>query len=80
MNNNIKNVFNVLLSRTFNKSNFNKFLIIFIVGFISRGLIGYFYSINVYFDFFNIVSVSYYVCMYVCFYNLSPWVCWLFWF
>lgn len=70
MNNNIKNVFNVLLSRTFNKSNFNKFLIIFIVGFISRGLVGYFYSINVYFDFKY--CVCFVLCLYVCFYNLSP--------
>ncbi len=47
-NNNIRNIFDILLSRIFNKSNFNKFLIIFIVGFVSRIFMGYFGSANVY--------------------------------
>src|SRR5271156_1615880 len=62
MNNNIRNIFSIL-SRILNKSNFNKFLIIFIVGFVSRTLVYYFYNVNVYLDFLNVVSVSYYICM-----------------
>src|SRR6266576_200877 len=60
---NKRNVFSILLSRILNKSNFNKFLIIFIVCFVSRVLVNYFYSINVFLDYYNVVSVSYYICM-----------------
>lgn len=44
----------------FNKSNLNKFLIIFVVGFISRFFVGHFYSVNVYLDFLSPVSFLYY--------------------
>src|SRR5690349_15430716 len=59
----LKNIlyFNNLLSRVFNKSNFNKFLIIFIVGFVSRILVAYFYSVNVYIDYLSPISIFYYV-------------------
>jgi hypothetical protein len=62
MKKNKRNVFNVLFSRIFNKSNFNKFLIIFILGFVSRVFLGHFYN-NVYLDLLNLVSASYYVCI-----------------
>ena len=52
-----------LLSRICNKSNFSKFLIIFIVGFVSRLLVSYFYTINVSLDFLTPVSILYYICM-----------------
>src|SRR5271168_5124316 len=64
MKNNVINVFNVLLSRIFNKSNFNKFLIIFIVGFVFRVLVGYLNNINVYLDYLSFVSILYYIFMY----------------
>ena len=54
---NIRNMFNGL-----NKFNLNKFLIIFMVGFVSRILVGYFYN-NVYLDFFNTVSLLNSTCM-----------------
>jgi len=60
--NNIRNVFSLLLNRILNKSNLNKFLIIFMVGFVSRILVGYFYN-NVYLDFFNTVSLLNSTCM-----------------
>jgi hypothetical protein len=62
MNNNKRNMFSVL-NKNFNKSNFNKFLIIFIVGFVSRILVGYLYNINVYLYFLSSVSLLYYTCM-----------------
>jgi len=62
MKKNVINIFSVL-SRILNKYNFNKFLIIFIVGFVSRIFIGHFYSINVYLDFLSSVSIVYYICM-----------------
>ncbi len=46
-----------------NKSNFNKFLSIFLVGFVSRILVGYFYSVNLYLDFLSPVSILYYISM-----------------
>ena len=55
--------FTDLFSRIFHKSNFDKFLIIFIVGFASRILVNYFYSVNVYCDFLTPISLYYYVCM-----------------
>ena len=42
MNKNKINVFTVLLSRIFNKSNFNNILMLFMVGFVSRVLVGCF--------------------------------------
>src|SRR5580693_8893996 len=62
MKNNIRNLISVL-NRIFNKSNFNKFLIIFIFGFVSRVLVDHFYSINVYLHLLNVMSISYYICM-----------------
>jgi hypothetical protein len=59
---NKRNIFNVL-NRIFNKSNFNKVLIIFIVGFISRVFVGYIYSVNVYLDYLSPVSILYYICL-----------------
>ena len=60
-----KNKFNfsTLLNRIFNRSNLNKILIIFIVGFTSRVLINYIYNINVFVDYFNKISIVYYISM-----------------
>jgi hypothetical protein len=63
MKKNLRNVFSILLGRNLNKYNFNKFLIIFFVGFFSRVLIGHFYSVNVYLYSFNVVCISYYICL-----------------
>jgi hypothetical protein len=52
-----------LLSRVCNKSNLSKFLIIFVVGFVSRFLVSYLYSINVHLDFLTTVSILYYISM-----------------
>jgi len=56
------NMFNGL-SIIFNKSNFNKVIIIFIFGLVSRVLVGHFYSVNVYLDYLSPVSILYYVFM-----------------
>jgi|SRR5215469_13552585 len=63
--NNSKNklTFSGLLDRVFNKSNINKILIIFVVGLTSRILINNIYNINVFSDYFNKVSIIYYVLM-----------------
>src|SRR5258708_6243998 len=52
-----------LLNKIFNKSNPNKILIIFIVGFTSRIFINYIYNVNVFIDYFNKISIIYYVLM-----------------
>ena len=52
-----------LLNKIFNKSNLNKILIIFIVGFTSRIFINYMYNVNVFIDYLNKISVIYYVLM-----------------
>jgi hypothetical protein len=52
-----------LLSKICNKSNISKFLIIFVVGFVSRFLVSYIYSINVNLDFLTTVSILYYISM-----------------
>jgi hypothetical protein len=52
-----------LLSKILNKSNINKILIIFIVGLTSRIIINYIYNINVFIDYFNKVSIIYYILM-----------------
>jgi hypothetical protein len=44
----------------FNKSNVAKVFVIFIIGFISRFLINYFYNADIFVDCINIVSVIYY--------------------
>jgi hypothetical protein len=63
MNNNKRNVFSVLLNRIINKSNFNKVLIIFSVGFVSRVLVGCFFNVNVFLDYLSYVSIFYYIFM-----------------
>ena len=62
-NNQNKNLFLELFRKVFNKSNLNKILIIFVVGFISRIFINYIYNINVFVDYFNKISIMYYVSM-----------------
>jgi hypothetical protein len=52
-----------LSSRICNKSNLSKLLIIFIVGFVSRLLVNYFYSINLHLDLLTTVSILYYISM-----------------
>lgn len=49
--------------RIFTKSNLNKAIIIFIIGFISRIGVNYIYDINVYLEYLNIVSFIYYIWM-----------------
>jgi hypothetical protein len=56
----IQNKLPILLGRIFTKSNLNKIIIIFIAGFISRVLIVYFYNVNVFFEYLNIISILYY--------------------
>ena len=64
MNNN-KNKFSFpeFIKKIFNKSNLNKILIIFIVGLTTRISINYIYNINVFVDYFNKISIIYYVSM-----------------
>jgi len=50
-----------LLKKIFNKSNLNKTLIIFIIGFISRILINYAYNINILSDYLYQISGIYYI-------------------
>jgi hypothetical protein len=58
----MKNKINVfsILSRIFNKSNFGKVVILFIVGFASRLFINNMYN-NVFLDYFNYISILYYI-------------------
>jgi hypothetical protein len=56
----IKNKLPILLGRILTKPNLNKIIIIFIAGFISRVLIVYFYNVNVFFEYLNIISILYY--------------------
>ena len=64
---NLKNKFSFpgLLSRIFNKPNLNKILIVFVIGLISRIFINYIYNINVFIDYFNKVSIIYYILMFM---------------
>jgi hypothetical protein len=57
----IKNNFTVLFSRIFTRANLNKAIIIFIVGLITRILIGLNYNVNVFSDYFNSISITYYI-------------------
>lgn len=52
-----------LKDRIFNQENLTKVFIIFSVGFISRVLINYFYNINVFIEYTNIISYIYYIVM-----------------
>jgi hypothetical protein len=56
----IQNKLPIFLGKIFTKSNLNKVIIIFIVGFISRVFIVNIYNVNVYFDYFNCISILYY--------------------
>lgn len=44
----------------FNRLNFSKVLVIFMVGFVTRVLINYVYDINVFVDYLNSISLGYY--------------------
>jgi hypothetical protein len=44
----------------FNRLNFSKVLVIFVVGFVTRVLINYVYDINVFVDYLNSISLGYY--------------------
>jgi hypothetical protein len=55
--------FSGLLTRILNKPNLNKILIVFIIGLSSRILVNYIYNVNVFIDYFNKVSIIYYVLM-----------------
>ena len=61
-NHKFKPVFNpiFLFRKIFNKNNISKIIIIFIVGFISRIFINYFYNVNVFRDFLHPFSIGYY--------------------
>ena len=61
MNNNIKNTAGGLLSIVFNKKNFNKIFFIFIVGFVSRFSLNNMYNINIFLNYFNYISILYYI-------------------
>ena len=50
-----------LFNKLFNKYNFSKVVIIFIVGLSSRIIVSYMYNVNVYLDYFNCVSLTYYI-------------------
>src|ERR1700722_4069595 len=63
MKNTLLNGFSILLNIILNKSNLNKFLIIFFAGFLFRVIMDYFYDVNAFLCFFNAVSISYYICM-----------------
>src|SRR6266542_809393 len=52
-----------LLSRILNKQNINKILIVFIVGLTSRILVNWIYNVNVFTDYFNTISILYYMLM-----------------
>ena len=56
-------IFNNLFKRLFNRVTFTKVFVIFIVGFCSRVLINYFYGVNVFVEYFNSISLIYYVFM-----------------
>lgn len=62
MKNNIKTFFRLFLSKVLNKFNFNKFIAIFIVGFISRILVAYFYSLNVCSGLLSPIFISFNIC------------------
>lgn len=51
------------LKKIFNKKSIIKIFIIFIVGFIIRIIVNYFYNINVFIDYTNIISIIYYYFM-----------------
>lgn len=52
--------FSCLWNRIFNRLNLSKVLVIFVVGFVTRVLINYVYDINVFVDYLNTISLTYY--------------------
>ena len=58
----VKNKFHYpgLLAKIFNISNASKVIIIFTVGLISRILVGYYYDINVFLEYYEKISLTYY--------------------
>ena len=50
-----------LFARIFSKSNLNKAIIIFIIGFITRIIVNHIYGINVFLEYLNIISFLYYI-------------------
>jgi len=59
----MKHNFKFFFSKVFTRRNFTKVLIIFFVGLISRILINHYFSINVFVDYFSLVSSIYYFFM-----------------
>ena len=53
-------ILNNLFKRLFNKVTFTKVIIIFIVGLFSRVFINYFYGVNVFVEYTNLISFYYY--------------------
>jgi len=51
---------NRVFNRVFNRLNFTKVFIIFVLGFLSRGFVNAFFDVNVFFDFTNSISLTYY--------------------
>lgn len=64
MNNKKINVFCVLGRKILNKSNLNKILILFMVGFVSRVFVSCFYNVNVFLGFLSYVPIVYYIFMF----------------
>ncbi len=64
MKNNKRNVFSALRRKSLNKANLNKILILFMVGFVSRVLVGYIYNANAYLGFLSYVPIIYYIFMF----------------
>jgi len=57
----IENIyFSSLWNRIFNRLNLSKVLVIFMVGFVTRVLINYVYDFNVFVDYLNTISLTYY--------------------
>ena len=50
-----------IFNTIFNRYNFTKVVIIFVVGLSSRILVNHIYNVNVYLDYFNYVSLTYYI-------------------
>lgn len=55
-----KFVFPKLFNKIFTRSNLNKIIIIFIVGFTSRMVVNCLYNVNVYYEYLKIISLLYY--------------------
>jgi len=53
--------FSDLFTRIFNRSNLNKAIIIFVIGFITRIIVNYIYGVNVFSEYLNKISFIYYI-------------------